>query len=172
MANVWFQLMAWEFKIRDYFRPRMDIVGEVGLTTGFKVLDYGCGPGGYVLPVSQTIGESGRLYALDALPIAIEMVKKIISKNQLKNVETILSDCSTGLPKDELNAVLLYDTFHDLEDQKAVLIELSRVLKPDGILSFSDHHLKENEIISGVTGSGLFELQKKSAHTYTFKKRT
>ena len=171
MSSIWFRLMAWEFKIRDYFHPRKDIMDEVGLKKGFRVLDYGCGPGGYVLTVSHAIGESGKLYALDTLPIAIQMVKTIISKNQLENVETILSDCATELPKDDLDAVLLYDTFHDLEDQKAVLFELHRVLKPNGMLSFSDHHLKENEIISGVAGSGLFELQKKNEHTHTFKKK-
>ena len=162
--------MAAEFKIRDYRHPRQEIVDEVGLKAGFQVLDYGCGPGGYVLPVSKAVGESGKLYALDALPIAIGMVKKIVAKNNLKNVETVLSDCATGLPDEELDAVLLYDVFHDLEDQNAVLNELSRVLKPNGILSFSDHHMQEKEIIQKLTGSGLFKFQQKNKHTYSFTK--
>ena len=171
MSNIWFKLMALEFKIRDYRHPREEIVSEVGLKTGFQVLDYGCGPGGYVLPVSKAIGPSGKLYALDALPIAIEMVKKIVAKNGLKNVETILSECNTSLPNEDLDAVLLYDVFHDIEDQKAVLNELHRVLKPNGILSFSDHHMKENDIVSEITATGLFKLQKKSKSTYTFSKQ-
>jgi ubiquinone/menaquinone biosynthesis C-methylase UbiE len=162
--------MAAEFKIRDYRHPRQEIVNEVGLKAGFQVLDYGCGPGGYVLPVFKAVGASGKLYALDALPIAIGMVKKIVAKNNLKNVETVLSDCATGLPDEELDAVLLYDVFHDLEDQNAVLNELSRVLKPNGILSFSDHHMQEKEIIQKLTGSGLFKFQQKNKHTYSFTK--
>lgn len=162
--------MAAEFKIRDYRHPRQEIVNEVGLKAGFQVLDYGCGPGGYVLPVSKAVGESGKLYALDALPIAIGMVKKIVAKNNLKNVETILSDCATGLPDEELNAVLLYDVFHDLTEQNAVLAELHRVLKPSGILSFSDHHMQEKDIISKITGAGLFKFQQKNKHTYSFTK--
>jgi len=171
MTNIWFKLMAAEFKIRDYRHPRKEIVGEVGLKEGFKVLDYGCGPGSYVLPVSQTAGSSGKLYALDALPIAIEMTRKVIAKNGLKNVETILSDCDTGLPDETLDAVLLYDTFHDLQDQKAVLTELHRVLKPNGLLSFSDHHMKENEIIAKITATRQFKLQEKNNHTYAFIKQ-
>ena len=171
MSNMWFRLMALEFKIRDYRHPRQEIVSEVGLKAGFRVLDYGCGPGGYVLPVSKAIGSTGKLYALDALPIAVEMVKKIVAKNELKNVETILSDCATGLPNEELDAVLLYDTFHDLADQSAVLSELHRVLKPNGLLSFSDHHMEENEITSKLAGTGLFKLQKKGKYTYSFAKQ-
>ena len=171
MSNIWFRLMALEFKIRDHRRPRQEIVSEVELKTGFQVLDYGCGPGGYVLAVSEAIGSSGKLYALDALPIAVEMVNKIVAKNELKNVETILSDCATGLPDEDLDAVLLYDVFHDLDDQVAVLNEVYRVLKPNGQLSFSDHHMKENEITSQVASTGLFKLQKKGKHTYSFAKQ-
>ena len=120
MSNIWFRLMAAEFKIRDYLHPRQEIINEVGLKAGFQVLDYGCGPGGYVPPVSEAIGSSGTLYALDAMPIAIEMVSKIVAKNELKNVKTILSDCATGLQNEELDVVLLYDVFHDLSDQNAV----------------------------------------------------
>ena len=171
MSNIWFRLMALEFKIRDHRHPRQEIVSEVELKAGFQVLDYGCGPGGYVLAVSEAIGSSGKLYALDALPIAIDMVKKIVAKNELKNVKTILSDCATGLPDEGLDAVLLYDVFHDLDDQAAVLKEVYRVLKPNGQLSFSDHHMNENEITSKVAGTGLFKLQKKGKYTYSFTKQ-
>jgi len=171
MSNIWFKMMAAEFKIRDHFHPRQEIVNEVGLKVGFQVLDYGCGPGGYVPSVSEAIGTSGTLYALDAMSIAIEMVNKIVAKNELKNVKTIFSDCATGLQNEELDVVLLYGVFHDLSDQNAVLNELHRVLKPSGQLSFSDHHMKENDIISKVTGTGLFKLQKKNKHTYSFTKQ-
>ena len=83
-------------------------------------------------------------------------------------METILSDCQTGLPDNTLDAILLYDAFHNLSDPDVVLKELHRVLKPDGALSFSDHHMKENEIISQVTNGGLFRLLRKGERTYGF----
>jgi hypothetical protein len=42
------------------------------------------------------------------------------------------------------------------------------VLEPSGILSFSDHHMKENEIISKLTNNGLFRLLRKGERTYSF----
>ena len=170
MSDLWFKLMALEFRIRDRLRPRIDIVKEVGLKPGFKVLDFGCGPGGYVPPVSELIGEDGRLYALDVMPVAIEMAKNLVANRKLTNVETILSDGKTGLPDGSLDVVLLYDVFHDLENQNLVLKELHRVLRPEGILSFSDHHMNEAEIISKITNQGLFHLLRKEKHTYTFTK--
>jgi len=162
--------MAAEFKIRDAIKPRKNIIEEVGIKQGFKVLDYGCGPGGYVLPVSELIGETGKLYAIDVLSVAVDMVKNLAKKNKLKNVETILSDCNTGLQSDSIDVVLLYDTFHDLDNQNAVLQELHRVLKPNGILSFSDHHMKEADITSALTNQDLFRLSGKGKYTYNFAK--
>jgi hypothetical protein len=49
-----------------------------------------------------------------------------------------------------------------------VLTELRRVLKPAGLLSFSDHHMKEGEILSGITETGLFRLSEKGKKTYGF----
>jgi ubiquinone/menaquinone biosynthesis C-methylase UbiE len=169
-SNFHFKLMSFEFKLRDLFSSRKKILKEVGIKPGFFVLDYGCGPGSYVIPLSELVGKLGKIYALDIHPLAIQMVQKIASKKQLANVETIHSDCKTGLPDKSVEVVLLYDTFHDLSDPHGVLKEFHRVLKPNGILSFSDHHLKENEIISKVTDGGLFRLLRKGERTYSFVK--
>jgi ubiquinone/menaquinone biosynthesis C-methylase UbiE len=162
--------MAFSFKVRDFFRPRKDIVKEIGLKEDFRVLDYGCGPGSYVPAVAELIGPSGKMYALDINPNAVQMVKELAAKKQLSNVETILSDCDTHLPDKSVDVVLLYDAFHDLEKPNAVLEELHRVLKTNGILSFSDHHLKENEILYRITNCGLFKLLNRGKRTYSFMK--
>jgi len=170
MPNLGFKLMALEFKLRDLLSPRMNILKEAGIQTGFCVLDYGCGPGGYIVPLAELVGESGKIYALDVHPLAIRMVEGLARRRGLKNVETIHSDCETGLPDAGVDVVLLYDTFHDLADPDGVLSELHRILKVGGTLSFSDHHMKEGEIISEVTKSGLFKLREKGKRTYSFSK--
>jgi ubiquinone/menaquinone biosynthesis C-methylase UbiE len=167
-----FKAMAFTFKIRDFFRPRRNIIEEVGIKPGFHVLDYGCGPGSYLATVEELVGKSGKIYALDINPLAIQMVQRIASKRQMTNVETILSDCKTGLPNNSIDVVLLYDTFHDLNNPNAVLEELHRILKSNGILSFSDHHMKEDEIVSKITNKRLFRLTKRGKRTYSFVKVT
>jgi ubiquinone/menaquinone biosynthesis C-methylase UbiE len=171
MSNFDFQFMSVGYKFRDLRLPRKTILEEVGIKPGFHVLDYGCGPGSYIVPLAELVGESGKIYALDIHPLAIRKVQDIASKKRLANVETVLSDCKTGLPDNTLDAILLYDAFHHLSDPDVVLRELHRVLKPDGILSFSDHHMRENEIVSQVTNSGLFRLSRKGQRTYAFLKK-
>ena len=86
------------------------------------------------------------------------------------NLKTIESDCHTGLPDNKVDVVLLYDTFHNLSQPDDVLRELHRVLKSNGTLSFSDHHLNEKDILANVTKTGLFKLVTKGKQTYSFSK--
>ncbi len=169
-ASIDFRIMSLAIKVRDLRRPRMKILQEVGIKQGFHVLDYGCGPGSYILPLSELVGGSGRIYALDANPLAVRAVEGLAAKQGLVNVQTILSERETGLQPESIDIVLLYDILHDLKEHEGVLAELYRVLKPGGILSVSDHHLKKDEIISRVTGNSLFRLSAKKESSINFAK--
>jgi ubiquinone/menaquinone biosynthesis C-methylase UbiE len=170
MSALGFRVMSLLFKIRDLQSPRERVLGEVGIRPGFSVLDYGCGPGSYILPLARLVGATGRIYALDIHPLAIEKVRSIAAKKRLANIEVIQSDCETGLPDASVDVALLYDIFHDLGDPGAVLGELHRVLKPDGILSLNDHHMKDDEIATGVTTGELYRLLRKGDRTHSFLK--
>jgi len=43
-----FRTMGIFFKIRDFFNPPVKTLKEIGIKPGFHILDYGCGPGGYI----------------------------------------------------------------------------------------------------------------------------
>jgi ubiquinone/menaquinone biosynthesis C-methylase UbiE len=161
-SGLSFKVMSLVFKLRDLVRPRGNVLKEVGIKPGFQVLDFGCGPGGYILPLAQLVGESGKIFALDMNPAAILTVKSLAASHKLTNVQTILSDGATSLPDASIDVALLYDVLHHLKSPNDVLTELRRVLKHDGILSVSDHHLDEKEITSKISGAGLFRLSRKS----------
>ena len=170
MTDFSFRFMSLLFKVRDCLRPRRDILMEAGIRQGFNVLDYGCGPGSYTVIAAELVGIAGKVYALDIHPFAVKKVRDLASKKGLGNIATILSDSETGLENGSVDVVLLYDVFHGLGDPKGVLQEIHRVLRPNGLLSFSDHHMKKDEIIAKVTETGLFKLTGKGAKTYGFLK--
>ncbi len=170
ISNIHFKFMSFGFKFRDLLRPPKNKLNEIGIKPGFHILDYGCGPGSYSIAAAQLVGNSGKVYALDIHPLGIERVQDIASKKGIRNIETICSDCATGLEDGNIDVVLLYDTFHDLMDPDVVLKELHRILKPNSILSFSDHHMKKGEIVSEITKKTLFKLSRKEKRSYIFLK--
>ncbi|MBN1862981.1 MAG: methyltransferase domain-containing protein [Dehalococcoidales bacterium] len=170
VSDANFRLMALGFKFRDRSLQRRKVLEEVDIKPGSYILDYGCGPGSYSLAAAEMVGKSGKVYALDIHPLAIEMVRDKASRKGLANLVAIHSDCATGLPDESIDVAFLYDIFHELSSPDKILAELHRVLRPDGVLSVNDHHLAEPEILAGVTGTGLFRLLGKGKWVYNFTK--
>jgi len=156
------------YKGRELFSPPEKKLREIGIQPGWSVMDFGCGIGSYSLVAAKLVGEKGTVYAIDIKPAAANYVKTLAAKKGLTKIQTIITDCDTGLASGVVDVVLLYDVFHDLEQPVKVMNELARVLKPGGILSFSDHHMKDNEILSKITAGGKYTLQRKGNLTYTF----
>jgi len=171
MSNFGFKMMVNAgMPIRNLFMPPAKMLAEVEIHPGYKVLDYGCGPGAFTIMIAEIVGQSGIVYALDIHPLAIKAVEQNARKKNLSNYKTILSSCSTSLPDNSLDLVIFFDVFHALKNQEEVLIELHRVLKSDATMCLSDHHMKEIEILKRLTGKGLFKLQRKGRRTFTFGK--
>lgn len=167
-SNLDFRGMVVAFKLRDLFLPREKIIQDVNIKAGYHVLDYGCGPGGYIPAVAEMVGPSGMIYAADAHPLAQGYVENLAAKNNLGNVRFIRTDCDTGLADRSINVVLLFDILHDLRNPEKVLAELSRVLKPDGMLFASDHHLREDTLIATIERTDLFEFSGKGKYVCSF----
>lgn len=168
MSGFHFRLMAFNYMFRDFFSPPERVLAEVGIKEGSCVLDFGCGPGSFTFAAAKLVGESGKVYALDEHPLAVRAVEALALKKRLENIQTIQSDCATGLTDESIDFVILFDTFHHLGNPADLLVELHRVMKEDGILSFTDHHMSEADILSSVTQGGLFRLRKKGRRTHAF----
>jgi ubiquinone/menaquinone biosynthesis C-methylase UbiE len=170
MEDSHFRTMCLMYKFRDLFLPRRKILRELDIKPDFRILDFGCGPGSYSMVAARLVGDSGKVFALDIHPLAIQRVEKSASRKGLTNIETIQSDCATGLRDESIDAAFLYDILHHLSEPDAVLGELHRVLKPEGILSVNDHHLTEEEILSRISSGGLFGVSKKGKRVCNFTK--
>lgn len=168
MNKFAFSLMSLVFRVRDKISPPETVLEQAGLKPGFKVLDYGCGPGSFSIASAKIVGPDGIVYAADINPNAIKSVTKRAEQSRIANIKTILTDCKTGLVDNVIDVVLLYDIYHHLPDPQTILAELHRVLKSEGVLSFSDHHLKEGPIVSGVEKGGLFKLKSRQTKKFTF----
>jgi len=169
-SDLSFRVMSLEFRLRDFFRPLERILREAGIRNGMTVLDFGCGPGGFSLAAAKLVGPEGRVYAADKHPLAVKSVQRAANQQGFGNIRTILGGSVTDLPRGCVDMTLLYDVLHDLQEPGLILGELHRVLKPRGVLSVSDHHMKKEPLLSMITGDGLFLLAGGNRRTFQFKK--
>ncbi len=171
MKDISFRIMAFMFKIRDLFSPPVEKLRKVGIKEGQFILDFGCGPGSYSIAASQLVGENGRVYALDKLPIAIKMVNKKAQKLGLKNIKTIKSNLKTELGDNSIDVVILFDVIHEIDDKQNLFDEMYRILKSNGILSVSDHHFQKEELLSLVLSTNKYELKDRIKNIFNFIKK-
>jgi len=168
-SNMDFKGMAFFFKIRDIFKSPMKKVEVSKVKMGDIVLDYGCGPGSYTFAAAEVVGKKGKIYAADIHPLAIEKVKKKARKKNIENIKTIQTNCDTKLPEDSIDVIICFDVLHDIDNKDNLLKEFHRVLKPNGYLSFDDHHYNNKEIIDIFSKNGLFQLDEQQDKIYNFK---
>ena len=108
----------------------------------------------------------GKVYALDCFSRQLKIVEDRTRKEGLTNIETILSDNRTGLPDECVDIVWMCDAFHEVEQRRAVLAELHRVLRKDGVLAIYDG--MRDKVLSYTTG--LFSLIERNGKLLRFAK--
>ena len=166
-----FILWTWIFGIYETPRKRRERLEKAGVSQGRTILDLGCGIGRFTLLTARIAGTKGKVYALDAHPMHVAIVRAKAKMGKMGNISTILADSSdTGLPDKTVDVVFINDAFHEFADKKGTLREVSRVLKPNGVLSIYEHEMKEAKLLSIVAEANLFSPAEKMKRLYKFRK--
>ena len=105
-----------------------------GLTApGMTVIDCGCGPGFFTLPLAEMVGPGGRVVAVDLQPAMLERLRLRAERAGLADRIT-LHRCSTDalgeLPA--ADAALAFYMVHEVPDVARFFAELSGALRPGG----------------------------------------
>jgi len=157
--DVFYRLNIWSYKFIDLLWNPQRRLKDILLKEGMAVVDYGCGPGRYTLPIAKLIGPKGEAFAVDIQPLAISTVKEKASRESLTNIEPILVDSyNTGIQGSSIDLVLLVDTFHQIKDYDALFREIHRILRRDGILFMDPGHMKMAKAKEIVESTGLFTI--------------
>jgi len=178
-SKIVYKFIAWTLgnPLRCLTMNSNKILIRMGVQTGQKILEVGCGPGFFTIPAARMV-EDGTIYALDLYPMMIEIVKKKDKKHRLDNVKTINSPaCRTGLNDKSIDLIVCIDVLSDISDIGPTLQEMHRILKSDGILSVYEPHTglepgawKPERSIKELTSTGLFFLQRRDSKILKFGK--
>ena len=146
---------ALDSDLRRRIQPPDLIIAHAGIEEGMSVLDLGCGPGAFTVPIARAVGPRGKVYAVDVQPAMIERLEVKLARPEnadIANVETGLAS-AYELPfgDDSLDAASLVGVLDEIPDQARALKELRRVLKLGGILAVSEHLVDPDFRFSSTT---------------------
>lgn len=118
------------------------VLAQLGVGSGMKVADFGCGSGEWVILVARMVGQDGQVYAVDVQDSALSSVRSRARMEGFLNITTVKANVemagSTGIPKASLDAVLLSNILFQSRNKEGICAETFRTLKPKSLLFFAD----------------------------------
>lgn len=137
--TVWNRWSNWyRMSERDFEPIRNELIAQLGLEDGDRVLEIGCGPGVNFGTIREAIGESGSLVAIDYSPEMVEKAAERVEMRGWENIEVVRADATTadlGGPYDAAIATLALSVMPDVE--RAVR-NVHAALKPGAPLGVLD----------------------------------
>jgi len=159
ISNIDFSLMSFMYKTSSLFNDPSKLLDEFDINNGHIVIDYGCGPGRYIIKASTLVGETGKVYAVDNHKLAKKSIEKMILKENLRNVIPVLANgYSSEIKSDAADLIYALDMFHQIKHPQPFLEELNRLVKNTGMLIIDDGHQPREKTREKILNSGCWEI--------------
>jgi len=123
---------------RDVWQRPGEVMDALGVEPGERVADIGCGFGYFTFRLAARVGAEGKVYAVDIDREAINRVRARKERENLEQVEPILGESSDPRLPNDLDAVLIVETYHEFRDYDRMTQAVFRALKPGGRLAIID----------------------------------
>jgi ubiquinone/menaquinone biosynthesis C-methylase UbiE len=120
-----------------------EVVAALGLRGGGLAADVGAGPGYFALRMARAVGPSGRVHALDAEPLMLDLLRDRAAAAGLANVHAHLATGGVPVVPEPVDVVLVVNTYHHFPDGPATLRSLAARLRAGGRLVNVDFHARE-----------------------------
>jgi SAM-dependent methyltransferase len=166
---------------RDAWQKPELIMDALAIADGTAVADLGAGGGWFTIRLARRVGPNGLVYAEDIQPQMIEAIGRRVQREGLRNVRTVL-----GTPNDPrlpvaVDAILIVDAYHEMEDPVTLLSYAARALKPAGRIGVVDYlpgdggpgpardeRVPQDAVVRAAEAAGLRLLARETVPPYQF----
>jgi predicted methyltransferase len=115
---------------RDEWQEPGKIMDILGIGDASVVADLGAGSGWFTIRLANRVGPNGLVYAEDVQRPMIQAIKVRVDRLGLKNVVTVLGTQTEARLPQPVDAVLIVDAYHEMEQPVALLRNVTKSLKP------------------------------------------
>lgn len=123
---------------RDEWQRHDKIMDVLGIGEASVVADLGAGSGWFTIKLAGRVGPNGMVYAEDVQRQMIQAIKIRVDRLGLKNVTTVLGTSTDPRLPAPIDAVLIVDAYHEMEQPVMLLRNLATSLRPQGRIGIVD----------------------------------
>ncbi|HEY7291153.1 MAG TPA: class I SAM-dependent methyltransferase [Vicinamibacterales bacterium] len=123
---------------RDEWQKPDQIMDTLRIAEGSVVADVGAAGGWFTMKLARRVGPNGVVYAEDIQREMITGVARRAQREHVPWVRPILGTAADPRLPAGIDAILIADVYHEVEDPVALLRNAARSLKPQGLLGVVD----------------------------------
>jgi SAM-dependent methyltransferase len=112
-----------------------------GLRPGMRVLDIGCGPGDVSFIAARLVGPTGSVLGVDAAPDMVELARARAAEKGVSTVRFTQGSIDAIALDEPVDAVVGRLILMHLPDPAATLRHLSSLVRPGGVIAFSENDI-------------------------------
>lgn len=134
---------------RDTWQRPQELIRLLNIKPGNSVADIGCHEGYMTVKLARAVGESGRVFAVDVEQGKLNRLKEIVTEQGLKNTTVVRGDYDDPkLQPNSLDAAIILDAYHEMDDHDKILMRIKSALKPEGRLLICEPIADERKILT------------------------
>ena len=101
---------------RDEWQKPAEVTRALGLRPGMIVADLGAGGGWFTVRLARRVGPNGLVYAQDIQQEMIDVIRRRLERENLRNVHTVLGTATDSRLPRGLDAILIVNSYHEMDD--------------------------------------------------------
>ena len=118
---------------REVWQRPDQVMDALRIADGSVVADLGAGSGWFTIRLARRVGPNGKVYAEDIQREMIDAIDRRRKREGLRWVEPILGTAlDPQLPAGKVDAVLIVDSYYEMEEPVVLLRNVAKSLKPGG----------------------------------------
>lgn len=115
------------------------VIHSLFIEPGDHVADLGAGGGYFTFRLADTVGPTGKVYAVDVDKDNLAYIAQRAKEQGYTNVETVLAKYDDPLlPPEGVDLIFTCNVYHHLENRADYFKSAARYLKPDGRVAIID----------------------------------
>lgn len=112
---------------------------QIGVRTGWRVVEIGCGPRGCLGLLSRRVGSAGRVVGVERSSDQVMRARRFVEEGRFMNVEVIDADAhSLDLPDRSFDLATARLVLTNVPRPEEIVTEMVRVVRPGGFIALHE----------------------------------
>jgi ubiquinone/menaquinone biosynthesis C-methylase UbiE len=112
---------------------------QIGVASGSRVVEIGCGPQGCLELLSSRVGPAGSVVGIELSAHSVQLAREFLAERRINNVEVRQGNAfDTGLPKESFDLATARLVLVNIPEPEKIVYEMAALVRPGGVVALHE----------------------------------